>query len=124
MNIFTKKIPIDIQVEEKVDSQCTTIEKNVPEKLLKMVNAGNTEKIDMLCKLFIIHVFILFSIFIYCKGFKHGADTEEIYNKEVKEFEVSLYDDLKSGRDFILYNEFKLYSIKESKNIRHYRRKK
>jgi len=78
----------------------------------------------MLFKLFIIHIFILFSIFIYCKGFKHGAEAEEIYNKEVKEFEVSLYENLESGKDFILFKQFKLYHIKESKKIWHYRKKK
>jgi hypothetical protein len=78
----------------------------------------------MLFKLLIIHTFILLSIFIYCKGFKHGAETEEIYNQKVEEFETSLYDDLKSGRDFTLYNEFKIYHIKESKKIWHYSRKK
>lgn len=78
----------------------------------------------MLFKLFIIHVFILCSIFIYCKGFKHGMLAEERYDRQAEEFQVSLYDDLKSGRDFILFKQFKLYHIKESKKIWHYRRKK
>lgn len=78
----------------------------------------------MLFKLFIIHVFILLSIFIYCKGFKHGADTEQIYNKEVKEFEISLYDDLKSSKDFILYGKYKLYCAKESNKKWYYKKLK
>jgi hypothetical protein len=49
-------------------------------------------------------------------------EVEARYNKDIREFEYSLQDDLESGRDFILFGEYKIYKSAEKPKNRYYKK--
>lgn len=68
-------------------------------------------------------IFFLKFLVIACGFFfVYGMEVEARYNKDIREFEYSLQDDLESGRDFILFGEYKIYKSAEKPKNRYYKK--
>ena len=57
-------------------------------------------------------------------SFLAGMGYENRNDNGIRQFEITVQEDMEHGRDFIMFGKFKVYAVKDTVNVRFYRRNK